>query len=74
MNLSICGTEYNAIKYRQELKSKNSYGEYSKIFIPVSDSSSVSLEISNDSSKYEGLDLLDDDVRLIIVSVINNFK
>lgn len=73
LSVNICGTDCFAISYKEEMASKPVYWTHTKIFMPVSDSASASIDLITDSSEFEGVDILDDDVRQIIVSLQRSF-
>ena len=74
VTVDVCGTECPAIRYKDEMASKNVYWEYLKVFMPVSDSESISFEIITDSSELEGINIADADVRQIIISIQKSIK
>ena len=74
LTVDICGTECPAIRYKDEMASKSVYWDHLKVFMPVSNSESISFEIITDSSEFEGVDIADDAVRQIIISVQKSMK
>ena len=74
LDVNICGINCYAFQYTEEIKYKNEYWTYIKIFLPFSDSKNVSFKVTTESSEFEGIDILDDDVRQIIISMQQNIS
>ena len=69
LKVNICGMECEALKYENKMVSKPEYWNYCKVFMPVSGTESISFEFIKDSSELEGMDIHDDDVRQMLISL-----
>lgn len=69
VSVVICGTEYSALRFTEEMVKDGKYWTHLKVFLPISDMENISVDIIVGSSEFEALGLEDDDVRMMLISL-----